>query len=91
MKIDAQNEKKKNQISAKKNQEQSNTSKEIPAKPKRGRKKKTVITEEEEFIVESLLEKKGSKYLVKWEQYSDEWNSWEPKSGLPEFILKVAL
>jgi len=88
LKRDAPTEKKRIQKPSKKIKEQTNLSQEIPAKPKRGRKKKEIITEEEEFIVESLLEKKGSKFLVKWEQYSAEWNSWEPKSGLPEFIVK---
>jgi len=45
-------------------------------------------TEEEMYIIEALLEKKGSKYLVKWENYDDSWNSWEPVAGIPPFIVK---
>jgi len=51
-------------------------------------RKKQYPEEEETYIIESLLEKKGSKFLVKWEQFSEEWNSWEPRSGLPVFITK---
>ena len=58
------------------------------AKLKKVRKKQDP-EEEETYIIESLLEKKGSKFLVKWEQFSEEWNSWEPRSGLPVFITKV--
>ena len=41
------------------------------------------------YIIESLVEKKGSKYLVKWENWPPESNTWEPKSSIPEFIVKV--
>ena len=44
---------------------------------------------EEVYIIESLLKKNGSKFLVKWENYSDEYNSWEPKSSIPANIVKV--
>ena len=46
---------------------------------------------EEEYNVEALLEKRGYKYLVKWENYSEEYNSWEPRFGLPPPVLKVYL
>jgi len=49
---------------------------------------KRVNQNEDVYIIESLLEKKGLKFLVKWENYSNDWNSWEPKSGLPTFIVK---
>ena len=55
----------------------------------RVKKSKTSIIQEEVYIVEALLEKKGSKFLVKWENYNNDWNSWEPKAGLPAFIVKV--
>ena len=42
------------------------------------------------YIVESLLEKEGSMFLVKWKSYTNWWNSWEPKEGLPPFIVKVS-
>ena len=44
--------------------------------------------EQETFIIEALVQKKGEKYLVKWENYSSDQNTWEPKSSLPKFIVK---
>jgi len=44
--------------------------------------------EEEVYNIETLLKKKGSKYLVKWEDYAADHNTWEPKSSIPEFILR---
>ena len=60
------------------------TESKLPIKPN-----KLNTKTEEVYIVEALLEKKGSKFLVKWENYSEDWNSWEPRSGLPFFIIKV--
>ena len=40
------------------------------------------------YIIESLVEKNGGKYLVKWENYPSSQNTWEPKSALPKFIVK---
>jgi len=59
------------------------TESKLPTKPN-----KLNTKTEEVYIVEALLEKKGSKFLVKWENYSEDWNSWEPRSGLPSFIIK---
>jgi hypothetical protein len=50
---------------------------------------KPVATQEEMFIIESLLEKKGPTFLVKWENYNEDWNSWEPRNGIPQFIVQV--
>ena len=50
---------------------------------------KSKETEDDMFYVETLLEKRGSKYLVKWENYPESYNSWEPRFGLPEEIVKV--
>merc|ERR1712060_477952 len=44
--------------------------------------------EEEVYIIESLKEKKGNKFLVKWENFPDEESTWEPKSSIPEYILE---
>ena len=41
------------------------------------------------YMIEALLEKKGSQYLVKWEDYDKTHNSWEPESEIPSFITKV--
>ena len=53
--------------------------------------KKEKSSEEEEFNIESLLHRKGSKYLVKWEGYGSEYNTWEPKTSIPDLILQVRL
>ena len=42
----------------------------------------------EVYNVETLLEVKGNKYLVKWEGYSEADNTWEPTSSIPKHILK---
>ena len=55
----------------------------------RVKKHKSDTPQEEMFIVESLLEKKGSSFLVKWENYNEDWNSWEPRAGIPSFIVQV--
>ena len=41
------------------------------------------------YIIESLKEKKGNNFLVKWENYSEEENTWEPRASIPGFVLKV--
>jgi len=46
------------------------------------------LEDEEVYNIEALMKKKGSKYLVKWEDYSTEHNTWEPKSSIPDFILQ---
>jgi len=40
------------------------------------------------YIIESLIKKSGSKYLVKWENYPADQNSWEPSTSIPKFVLK---
>jgi len=40
------------------------------------------------YDVEALLEKRGYKYLVKWADYSDAYNTWEPRFALPSHIVK---
>eukprot|EP00091_Calanus_sinicus_P017270 TRINITY_DN37278_c0_g1_i1.p1 TRINITY_DN37278_c0_g1~~TRINITY_DN37278_c0_g1_i1.p1 ORF type:complete len:103 (+),score=40.15 TRINITY_DN37278_c0_g1_i1:441-749(+) len=34
------------------------------------------------------MEKKGSKYLVKWENWPADQNTWEPKSSIPAYIVE---
>ena len=41
------------------------------------------------YDIESLQEKKGDLFLVKWENYPEEENTWEPRSSIPTAILKV--
>jgi len=45
-------------------------------------------SKEDVYNIEALVEKKGSKYLVKWENFSKDQNTWEPKASIPKFILK---
>ena len=40
-------------------------------------------------LIEALLDKRGYKYLVKWKNYPEVSNSWEPRFILPQFIVKV--
>ena len=44
---------------------------------------------EEVYNIEALVEKKGSKYLVQWENFPVDHNTWEPRSSIPDFILQV--
>ena len=52
---------------------------------------KAVLREEDIYNIEALVDKKGSKYLVKWENFPHAQNTWEPKSAIPPFIIKVSL
>ena len=45
--------------------------------------------EDDVYIIESLKEKDGDKFLVKWEHFSDDENTWEPRSSIPDYILQV--
>merc|ERR1711935_1145032 len=55
---------------------------------KTNKKSKPAPIEEDVYNVEALIEKKGSKYLVKWENFAEDQNTWEPKSSIPDFILQ---
>ena len=65
------------------------TPKKKKEEPKAKKEKKPSQVQEDVYNIESLIKKKGSKYLVKWENYQEEFNTWEPKASIPEFILKV--
>ena len=43
------------------------------------------------YIIEYLKEKKGAKYLVKWENRHESENSWESRSKIPSSVLRVDL
>merc|ERR1719474_2561549 len=43
---------------------------------------------DEVYNIELLKEKKGDKFLVKWENFSEYYNSWEPRKSIPEDIVK---
>ena len=60
------------------------------SKPK-VKKVKNVSKEDKVYTIEALLEKEGSMFLVKWENYSSLLNSWEPRDGIPPFIVKVIM
>merc|ERR1712193_164427 len=60
----------------------------IPTKKTVVKEKKSSARKKDVYNVETLLEKKGNKYLVKWEGYSDKDNTWEPASSIPKHILK---
>ena len=60
-------------------------------KEKASDKKKVNNVEEDVFIIELLKEKKGDTFLVKWETFSQDEDSWEPRSSIPEYILKVTI
>merc|ERR1712012_75647 len=49
--------------------------------------KEVISKTKEVYLVEKLLDKKGSKYLVKWKDYSNDQNTWEPKSNIPNNII----
>ena len=38
--------------------------------------------EEQEFKAEQILKRKGQRYLVKWKDYPDSENTWEPLRNL---------
>lgn len=57
--------------------------------PKKSQCKEDVKKEEDNnYIIESLVDEKKGKYLVKWESYPSSSNTWEPRSSLPSFIVK---
>ena len=41
------------------------------------------------FEIHSIQKSKGDRFLIKWDGYSDEENTWEPRSSIPQYILKV--
>ena len=62
---------------------------EPPVSEKIAKKKTKKAPKEDVYIIESLREKKGNNFLVKWENYPEEENTWEPRAAIPGFILKV--
>jgi len=61
---------------------------EVKAKKQKVQVKEKDVAEEEVYIIESLREKSGNKFLVKWENYPEDENTWEPKSSIPDYILQ---
>merc|ERR1712106_960356 len=55
---------------------------------KKEKKTKQKPIPEDVYNIEALVEKKGSKFLVKWENWPSDTNTWEPKASIPAFILK---
>ena len=58
-------------------------------KEKMKMKKTQKKTKEDVYNIESLKEKKGKNFLVRWENYPEDENTWEPRTSIPSFILKV--
>jgi len=54
----------------------------------RKKSKKRIQQTVGEYNIESLMKKKGNKYLVKWENFPEDQNTWEPRSSIPDHILK---
>ena len=42
------------------------------------------------YNIEALIAKKDGEYLVKWENYPDSENTWEPASCIPDTIIEVS-
>merc|ERR1712128_332041 len=59
-----------------------------PEVSKKEKKTKQKPIPEDVYNIEALVEKKGSKFLVKWENWPSDTNTWEPKASIPAFILK---
>ena len=55
------------------------------------KKNKVSKLKEDVYIIDLLKEKKGDKFLVKWENFSSDEDTWEPESSIPEYIVQVAL
>ena len=41
------------------------------------------------FEINSIKRRKGDRFLIKWEGHSDEENTWEHRSTIPQYVLKV--
>ena len=48
-------------------------------------------SEDDVYIIESLIEKKGNQFLVKWENYPEVENTWEPRASIPDYFLQVCI
>merc|ERR1712150_297217 len=57
-------------------------------KSKKPRTREEEVEDGDFYIIESLVDQRESEYLVKWLDRSSDQNSWEPRSSIPEFILK---
>ena len=60
-------------------------------KEKEKNKQVNIEPKDDVYIIEMLKEKKGDTFLVKWENYPEDENTWEPKSSIPDYIIKVRL
>jgi hypothetical protein len=49
------------------------------------------ITEKTRFLIHKVLDDRsaGSEYYVEWVGYGSESRSWEPKSGMPEDLIRA--
>ena len=51
--------------------------------------KEPLETVDTEYNIESLIEKKGSTFLVKWENYFSDQNTWESRCMIPDQVIQV--
>merc|ERR1719233_2475099 len=51
-------------------------------------KKREMAINDDIYNIESLVRRKGSKYLVKWENFPENQNTWESRSSIPCLILQ---
>jgi hypothetical protein len=58
-------------------------------KTEKEKKKQVHYPEDDVYIIELLKEKKGNKFLVKWENFSEDEDSWEPQSSIPDYMVQV--
>ena len=49
-----------------------------------------VPDDETVYNIEALIDMKDATYLVKWENYPDAENTWEPKYSIPDHILEAS-
>ena len=66
------------------------TKKKVENKTKQKLQDKVNNEPDDVYIIESLQEKDGDKFLVKWDNYSEDENTWEPRSSIPDYILQVS-
>ena len=44
------------------------------------------MKEDELYIIEKIIRKVGNKYLVKWRNYSNDFNSWVDKNDIVKYV-----
>ena len=47
---------------------------------------KTDMKENDLYIIEKIIKKFGDRYLVKWRNYSNDFNSWIDKNDIVKYV-----